>query len=258
MSYALRTAAAADRSSRSTERSRASRPCGSCRSPSSGTPRRPARSAGSCSAPAGPRRTRARASAVSGSAPSRSLTQAHSSSPYFTSGTPMTCASSDVRVGVEELLDLARVDVLAAADDHVLDPAGDVDVAVAVHHPEVAGVHPAGPVDRLGGLLRLVPVAEHHRVAAGAQLAGLAAGQRQPGLRVDDLDLDVRVHPADRGHAAGRASRRPGSGWTPARSRSCRSRSSPRSCPSGSTTCFITSTGHGEPAMIPVRSERRS
>ncbi len=61
-------------------------------------------------------------------------------------------------------------------------------------------MHPAGPVDRLGGLLRLVPVAEHHRVAAGAQLARLAAGQRQPGLRVDDLDLDVRVHPADRGH----------------------------------------------------------
>ena len=103
-------------------------------------------------------------------------------------------------MGVEELLDLARVDVLPAADDHVLDPAGDVDVAVGVHHRQVAGVHPAGRVDRLGGLLRLVPVAEHHRVAAGAQLAGLAAGQRPPGLRVDDLDLDVRVHPPDGRH----------------------------------------------------------
>ncbi len=28
--------------------------------------------------------------------------------------------------------------------------------------------------------------------------------------------------------------------------------------PIRSTTCFITSTGHGEPAMIPVRSEERS
>jgi hypothetical protein len=28
--------------------------------------------------------------------------------------------------------------------------------------------------------------------------------------------------------------------------------------PIRSTTCFITSTGHGEPAMIPVRSEDRS
>jgi hypothetical protein len=57
----------------------------------------------------------------------------------------------DVGVGVEELLDLARVDVLAAADHHVLDPPDDVDVAVVVHHREVAGVHPPVGVDRLGG-----------------------------------------------------------------------------------------------------------
>ena len=81
----------------------------------------------------------------------------------------------DVGVGVEELLDLARVDVLAAADHHVLDPADDVAVAVLAHLGEVAGVHPAVGVDRLGGLLRLVPVAEHHRVAAGAELPGSPA-----------------------------------------------------------------------------------
>src|SRR4051812_19479857 len=58
----------------------------------------------------------------------------------------------DVGMGVEELLDLARVDVLAAADDHVLDAAGDLHVAVLVHDGEVSGVHP--PVtDRLCGAL---------------------------------------------------------------------------------------------------------
>jgi hypothetical protein len=41
-------------------------------------------------------------------------------------------------VGVEELLDLARVDVLAAADHHVLDPADDVAVAVLAHLGQVA------------------------------------------------------------------------------------------------------------------------
>ena len=50
----------------------------------------------------------------------------------------------DVGVGVEELLDLPRVHVLPAADDHVLDPADDVEVALGVHDGEVAGVHPAG------------------------------------------------------------------------------------------------------------------
>src|SRR5579884_914859 len=38
-----------------------------------------------------------------------------------------------VGVGVEELLDLPGVDVLPAPDDHVLDAADDVDVAVLVH-----------------------------------------------------------------------------------------------------------------------------
>ena len=84
----------------------------------------------------------------------------------------------DVRVRVEELLDLARVDVLAAADHEVLDPADDVEVAVAVHGGQVAGVHPPRAVEDVSSLLRLVPVADHHRVAAGAQLTGLAARQR--------------------------------------------------------------------------------
>jgi MMPL family len=48
----------------------------------------------------------------------------------------------DVGVDVEELLDLSRVHVLAAADDHVLDPPHDVEVAVVVHRGQIAGVHP--------------------------------------------------------------------------------------------------------------------
>ena len=102
-----------------------------------------------------------------------------------------------LRMPVEELLDLARIDVLAAADDHVLEAADDVDVALLVHRREVAGVHPAGLVD---GLLRLglvVPVALHHRVAAGAELACLAA-RHHAALGIDDLDLDMGKHLAHR------------------------------------------------------------
>ena len=105
-------------------------------------------------------------------------------------------------MGEQELLDLARVDVLAAADDHVLDAADDVGVAVVVHHRQVAGVHPAGAVDRLGGLGRLAPVAQHDRVAAGAELTRHTARHDLAGLGVDDLDLQVRHHPADRAGAA--------------------------------------------------------
>ncbi|MNT80346.1 hypothetical protein D3C72_2197900 [compost metagenome] len=37
-------------------------------------------------------------------------------------------------MAIQEFLDLARVDVLAAADHHVLHPADDVAVAVIVQH----------------------------------------------------------------------------------------------------------------------------
>ncbi len=61
----------------------------------------------------------------------------------------------------EELLDLTRINVLAAANDHVLDPAHDVAVSVRIDRREIPGVHPACRIDRLGRPLGLVPVAVH-------------------------------------------------------------------------------------------------
>ena len=56
-----------------------------------------------------------------------------------------------VGVLVERGFDLGRVDVLAAADDDVLQPVDDVEVAVGVEAAEVAGVEPAVG-ERLGRL----------------------------------------------------------------------------------------------------------
>src|ERR1700733_14117568 len=102
----------------------------------------------------------------------------------------------DLGVAIQELLDLARVHVLAAADHHVLDAADDVAVAVSVHRGEVAGMHPAGRVDRLGCALLVVPVAEHHRIAAGAEFTWRAT-RHDAAFAVDDLDLHVRMHAPD-------------------------------------------------------------
>ena len=106
----------------------------------------------------------------------------------------------DRLVAVEVLLDLARSDVLAAADDHVLHAADDIHVPVLVHHGKIARVHPAGGVDGLGGFLRLVPVAAHDAVAARAQLTRFAAPHHLAVL-ADDLHLHVRVDAADRRNA---------------------------------------------------------
>ena len=100
-------------------------------------------------------------------------------------------------MGVQEFLDLARIDVLAAADNHVLDAPDDVDVALVVHGRQVPSVHPARGIDGLTGRFGIVPVTEHDAVAARAQLARLTARQNLTALGVNDLDLDVGVNPTD-------------------------------------------------------------
>src|SRR5436305_6356661 len=73
----------------------------------------------------------------------------------------------------QHFLDLARVDVRAARDDHVLGAILQREVAVRVEHADIAGVQPAG-AERLRGRLGILPVARHHHVATADDLAGLA------------------------------------------------------------------------------------
>ena len=68
--------------------------------------------------------------------------------PHFSSGTPMTATSSDVGVLGEHVLDLGRIDVLAARHDHVLHAVVQEQEAVGVAVAGVAGPEPAVVVDR--------------------------------------------------------------------------------------------------------------
>ena len=104
----------------------------------------------------------------------------------------------DGRVGVDEFLDLLGVDVLAAADDHVLQPPGDAVAAVFVPAGQIAGVQPALLVNGGGRGLGHLVVAFHGVVAARAELAVDAVRHFLAGLGVDDLALDVREGVADR------------------------------------------------------------
>src|SRR5579872_4088621 len=74
-------------------------------------------------------------------------------------------------MGVENLFDFARVDVLAAANDHILETTDNAHVALGVHHSEIARMQPAAGVDCFGGALGLLPIALHHRIAAATDLA---------------------------------------------------------------------------------------
>jgi|GEM_PF-5763034 len=85
----------------------------------------------------------------------------------------------------QHLLDLGGVHVEAAADVHVLDPAGDGQVPGGVQAAGVPGVQPAVRVDGGLGGLGVLQVAEHQVRPAEQDLAGVAdpyleAGRRAP------------------------------------------------------------------------------
>src|SRR5262249_49344678 len=102
---------------------------------------------------------------------------------------------ADLRVGVEDVLDLLGGDVLPLADDHVLEPAGEHDVAVGADVAEGAGAAPAlgGAGLRGGGLVGVA--LEHHR-ALEADLAVLA-GTGHRAVLGDDPDLEAGDRAAD-------------------------------------------------------------
>ncbi|MNX63734.1 hypothetical protein D3C86_947430 [compost metagenome] len=91
-------------------------------------------------------------------------------------------------------LDVLRVQVVAAHDDHVLDAAGHVELAV-VHEAQVAGAQPARAVVLDEGLLRhlgLVPVAAAQARARGPDFADGAIGAHAQRGGVDDAHRVVR------------------------------------------------------------------
>ena len=102
-------------------------------------------------------------------------------------------------MAIDRALDLGGIDVFAAADDHVLHPVLDVDIAVRVHIGGVAGADPAIGGQRVRGRFGQVPVAEHVVGRAGDDLSHLAARQLRA-ILTNDLDLHPRQRLARRTH----------------------------------------------------------
>src|SRR5439155_19964545 len=97
-----------------------------------------------------------------------------------------------LRMALQEVFDLAGKNVLATADQHVLRAADDVAPALRIDRRQVAAVHPTGRIERLAGALGILPIAAHHEIPTRAQLA-FDAYRNDAALRIDDLDLDVRL-----------------------------------------------------------------
>ena len=97
----------------------------------------------------------------------------------------------------QQFLEFARIDVLAATDDHVLQATLDRAIAARVHRAEIAGMQPALGIDRGGGRFRHFEIAKHDVIAAGAKLADFADCGGLAGVGIDDLGFHVRQWQAD-------------------------------------------------------------
>mmetsp|Transcript_23826 Transcript_23826/g.43018 ORF Transcript_23826/g.43018 Transcript_23826/m.43018 type:complete len:941 (+) Transcript_23826:2674-5496(+) len=76
----------------------------------------------------------------------------------------------------QNILNLVRIHVKARNDDHILFAVHDADIAIRLHHADIAGQEPIVDHD-LGGLVGLFPVALHDLRAARGDLTRLANGQ---------------------------------------------------------------------------------
>src|SRR5262249_37679213 len=99
---------------------------------------------------------------------------------------------TDRRVSVQDSLDLTRIDVLTATNNHIFQATYDVDIDILIHHRQVARAHPARHVNRAARCLLIVPVTAHHGGATCAELTGHPAWQKHPCGWIAHADLDMR------------------------------------------------------------------
>jgi hypothetical protein len=97
---------------------------------------------------------------------------------------------------LQHFLDLARIDVGAAADDQILRPILERQESVAVLRAEIAGVQPAAG-ERIRRSLGVAPIALHHRRPAHQYFADGAGDERRI-PRAADPDFDARLRDPDR------------------------------------------------------------
>src|ERR1035437_150965 len=104
---------------------------------------------------------------------------------------------SHARMGVENLLHLAWIDVVAAPDNQILLPVDNEEEAVGVDIPEVTGMKPPTG-KRLGRRFRVLVVAAGRVDASDDQLPDVVSACWQPlAVLVPDLYVDTPDRLAD-------------------------------------------------------------
>ena len=99
-------------------------------------------------------------------------------------------------VGVKKFLYLTRVNVLAASNYHILQPAGNTVVAFSVYSGQVSGMKPTILIYSCRAGFRQVIISLHHHEATCKQFTLLPHKNVFPCFRINQPDLNVGYNSA--------------------------------------------------------------
>src|SRR5262245_50025328 len=98
---------------------------------------------------------------------------------------------ADLGMCIQKFFNLALINILAAANDHVFKPTDDIHITIVAHDCQITRVHPTTLVDCGSCSFGIVPISEHYQIAPCAQLAALSAGYDLAGPRINDFTFDM-------------------------------------------------------------------
>src|SRR5210317_864078 len=89
-------------------------------------------------------------------------------------GNTKHCQRGNFWVGKEAILDLSRIDILAATDNHLFQAPSDLDIPIGIHGAQISGMQPAGFIDGLSRIFRLAVITTHDVITSKTDLAHFA------------------------------------------------------------------------------------
>jgi len=144
------------------------------------------------------RRQRSNNSSLERSVPGRGTTKALTLCPLSPALNPDHGHFHDLAILVQHLFHIPWINAVFAGHNRIPLATDDEEVTISIHHSHIAGVEPAIPQHRLGGLFVLPPpISVHNLWAAYHQFANLPSGQvltshqiHDPGIGVGDWNPD--------------------------------------------------------------------
>jgi hypothetical protein len=102
----------------------------------------------------------------------------------------------NIRMLHEVFLNFHRINILTTSDDHILKSAYDLQEPVFVKLTKITSLNPPFAIYSIFGLLCIIPVSRHYKVASCANFSCLSPWHDFSSFRVSNLDFSKSLYPS--------------------------------------------------------------